>query len=201
VWRATPLAFAQHPRRVSGWCCRPAGGRPRPPCATVAVAPPASRLADTGSCDRTPLEPIRAGEWSAALPRTPINPSAWRRAKRKTARRVSAIRVARGEYQGCPPGVVRGVARHSLVGEPHREAPALTQAGVVLMPVPHLALLLGNMMAAVMVQLERQGGRSGIREERSSYVGRACSATGQDSCNSADSYPKRRSLTWVSWVR
>ena len=42
----------------------------------------------------------------------PISPSAWRRARRNTARRVSAVRIARGEYQGCPPRVVRGAARH-----------------------------------------------------------------------------------------
>src|SRR6476661_4373270 len=44
-----------------------------------------------------------------------INPSAWRRAKRNTARRVSAVRIARGEYQGCPPRVVRGAARHPSI--------------------------------------------------------------------------------------
>src|SRR3954468_24944186 len=42
----------------------------------------------------------------------PISPSVWRRARRNTARRVSAVRIASGEYQGCPPGVVRGAARH-----------------------------------------------------------------------------------------
>jgi hypothetical protein len=30
----------------------------------------------------------------------PIRPSAWRSARRNTARRVSAVRIARGEYQG-----------------------------------------------------------------------------------------------------
>src|SRR5215216_4794215 len=33
----------------------------------------------------------------------PISPSVWRRAKRNTARSVRAVRMARGEYQGCPP--------------------------------------------------------------------------------------------------
>src|SRR3954469_8432865 len=42
----------------------------------------------------------------------PINPSVWRRAKRNTARKVNAVRIAKGEYQGCPPRVVRGAARH-----------------------------------------------------------------------------------------
>jgi hypothetical protein len=40
----------------------------------------------------------------------PINPSVWRRASRKTALRVSAVKIASGEYQACPPGVVRGAA-------------------------------------------------------------------------------------------
>ena len=45
----------------------------------------------------------------------PIRPSAWRSARRNTARRVSAVRIARGEYQGCPPGVVRGSARQPAI--------------------------------------------------------------------------------------
>jgi len=40
----------------------------------------------------------------------PISPSVWRRARRNMALRVSAVRIDRGEYQGCPPGVVRGSA-------------------------------------------------------------------------------------------
>ena len=41
----------------------------------------------------------------------PISPSVWRRARRNTTRSVSAVKIARGEYQGCPPGVVPGTAR------------------------------------------------------------------------------------------
>ncbi len=44
-----------------------------------------------------------------------ISPSVWRRARRNTALSVSAARIARGEYQGCPPGVVRGAARHPSI--------------------------------------------------------------------------------------
>ena len=40
----------------------------------------------------------------------PISPSVWRRPRRNTARSVSAVRIARAEYQGCPPRVVRGSA-------------------------------------------------------------------------------------------
>ncbi len=45
----------------------------------------------------------------------PINPSVWRRASRNTALSVSAVRIASGEYQACPPRVVvRGAARPAL---------------------------------------------------------------------------------------
>ena len=45
----------------------------------------------------------------------PISPSVWRKAKRNTARSVNAVRIARGEYQGCPPRVVRGAARQAAI--------------------------------------------------------------------------------------
>ena len=40
----------------------------------------------------------------------PIRPSVWRSARRNTALSVSAVRMASDEYQGWPPGVVRGAA-------------------------------------------------------------------------------------------
>ena len=43
----------------------------------------------------------------------PIRPSVWRSARRNTARSVSAVRMAKGEYQDCPPAVVRGEALHA----------------------------------------------------------------------------------------
>ena len=43
----------------------------------------------------------------------PISPSVWRSARRNTALSVNAVRIARGEYQGCPPRVVRGSARQA----------------------------------------------------------------------------------------
>src|SRR3954466_4536787 len=43
----------------------------------------------------------------------PISPSVWRRPRRNTARSVSAVRIASGEYQGWPPRVVRGSARQA----------------------------------------------------------------------------------------
>ena len=45
----------------------------------------------------------------------PISPSVWRSARRNTARSVSAVMIASGEYQGCPPRVVRGSARQAAI--------------------------------------------------------------------------------------
>jgi len=45
----------------------------------------------------------------------PIRPSVWRSAKWNTARSASAVRIAKGEYQGGPPAVVRGCARHPSI--------------------------------------------------------------------------------------
>jgi len=39
-------------------------------------------------------------------------------ARRNTARIVSAVRMAGGEYQGWPPRVVRGSAAHALTASP-----------------------------------------------------------------------------------
>ena len=48
----------------------------------------------------------------------PIRPSVWRRARRNTARSVSAVRIAKDEYQGWPPGVVRASARQPSMASP-----------------------------------------------------------------------------------
>ena len=91
----------------------------------------------------------------------PIRPSVCRSARRNTARSVSAVRIARGEYQRCPPRVGRGSARHastaSFVNQTV-EAAALAQAGIIRAPVRDLVLLSWNAVAAVVVQFEWQVG-------------------------------------------
>ena len=93
-----------------------------------------------------------------------------------------ALRLAQGQAehgperecgqdcQGRIPGLAtRGRARlrppalDGLTREPDRQAATLAQAGVILTPIHELVLLLGNVVTAVLVQLERQGGlpRSG----------------------------------------
>src|SRR4051812_33771261 len=66
-----------------------------------------------------------------------------------------------------------------FLGEPDRQAPALAEAGVVLTPVRYLALLPGNMVATVLVQLEGHAGHPGAGEGSSCYSGSTCSATGR----------------------
>ncbi len=45
----------------------------------------------------------------------PINPSIWRSARRNTALSVSAVKIARGKHQRCPPRVVRGWAFQAAI--------------------------------------------------------------------------------------
>src|SRR5215217_294714 len=54
---------------------------------------------------------------------------------------------------------LRPPSRDRFIGEPDREAAALTQAGVIGGPVRDLALLPGNVASAGLVQLEGHGWR------------------------------------------
>ncbi len=57
-----------------------------------------------------------------------------------------------------PPGAGLGPpGGNGLLGEPHREASALTQGGGVLGPIRHPVPLLGNAMAAGGIGLEGHG--------------------------------------------
>src|SRR3954451_10419534 len=66
-----------------------------------------------------------------------------------------------------------------FIGKPDCQAPALAEAGVVLTPLRYLALLPGNMLATVLVQLEGHAGHPGAGERSSCYSGSTCSATGR----------------------
>ena len=85
----------------------------------------------------------------------PIRPSVWRRARRNMALRFTTIIIARDEYQGWPPGLVRGSARYASMTSSVNQIAGLAQAGVIPTPVHRLVLLLGNVVAAVLVQLEK----------------------------------------------
>src|SRR5918994_822828 len=129
--------------------------------------------------------------------REPIRPSVWRSAKRNTALRVRAVRIARGEYQGCPPPGRAGFGRprsDRLSGEPDCQAPTLTQAGVIGRPVRDLVLLPWDVVAAGLVQLEGQEGHPWSDEGRSPTPPRLSAPTDPpaDPCNTAHGYSQRR---------
>src|SRR3954449_11578524 len=67
--------------------------------------------------------------------------------------------------------------RDRLVRKPHRQAAAPAQALVVLPPVRDPALLLGDVVASVLVQLEGQGGHPGSDGGLPCYLDRAPGAT------------------------
>src|SRR3954470_9561377 len=111
----------------------------------------------------------------------PISPSVWRYASRNTALSVSPVRIARSEYAGRAPARARRRLPRldHFVRETHRQAPPPAQALVVLPPIHDLALLFGDVAAAVLVQLEGQGGHPGSGEEPPYYFSPAPGATGR----------------------
>ncbi len=74
---------------------------------------------------------------------------------------------------------LRSPARDCLVRKPDRQTSALAQAGIILTPVHDLVPLPGNMMAAVLVQLEQQDGHPSSGQGRASYAGSAPGAIGR----------------------
>src|SRR3954471_4642525 len=66
-----------------------------------------------------------------------------------------------------------------FIGEPDCQAPVLGEGAVVFTPVRYLALLPGNMLATVLVQLEGHAGHPGAGERSSCYSGSTSSATGR----------------------
>ena len=95
-------------RTASGRCCPPAGAGARRCRAAAGVAPPASRRGGCAWRGPHKASPSR-------LRVEPTRPSVRRSAGRNTARSVSAVRTARGDYQGCPPRIVRGSARQAAI--------------------------------------------------------------------------------------
>ena len=62
----------------------------------------------------------------------PIRPSVWRRARRNTALSVSAVRIASGEYQGCPPGAAAFLLLRALAVLERQVAWAALENGACL---------------------------------------------------------------------
>ncbi len=57
-----------------------------------------------------------------------MSASVWRRARRNTARSVKAVAIARAEYEGCPPRVVRGSALHAATASAENHTMRLPRA-------------------------------------------------------------------------
>src|SRR3954467_12182687 len=129
--------------------------RPAPPPApsprgfgrgTSSVSARRHRVVWSGTARSSPSRPMTE----------PISPSVCRYASRNTALNVSAVRIARSEYAGCPPRLAPpsppppacappGLPRLArLVRKPDRQAAAPAQALVVLPPTHDLALLFGD---------------------------------------------------------
>jgi hypothetical protein len=95
----------------------------------------------------------------------------------RTSPSISTPRCCRSPYRRC--GACSG--NHLPNPPPPAACPTLplAQAGVILAPVRHLVLLLGNVMATVLVQLERHGGYPRSGERQTSYDDPALDAIGR----------------------
>src|SRR3954451_9161350 len=112
----------------------------------------------------------------------PINPSVWRRAKRNTARKVNAVRIAKGEYQGCPPRVVRGAARHPSMASSENHTvrlPRWRRLASYSRQFITFRFCLGIWWRRSWFSLNGKMGIRRSQEGQSSYVGPARSATGR----------------------
>src|SRR3954465_1699286 len=92
---------------------------------------------------------------------------------------------------GAPLGLPR---RDRLVREPHRHAAAPAQPLVVIAPVRDPALLFRDVMAAVLVQLEGQGGHPGVSRRAALLLQPGPGRHRPDPCNNA---PWVRVIPWI----
>src|SRR5690242_18756768 len=90
-------------------------------------------------------------------------------------------RITRLASAGCPRCGLPSCNR--LVSKPHRQTPALPQAGVIRRPVGHFAFLLRDMVASCSVGLERHG-RIRIGTRAAYYLNRTHPPI-PDPCNNA----------------
>src|SRR4051794_15450841 len=140
---------------------------------TSSVAARRHRVVWSGTARSSPSRPMTE----------PISPSVCRYASRNTALNVSAVRIARSEYAGCPPRLVRRSASHASTASSENQTVKLPRRRRLssysrqFAPVRDLALLLRDVVASVLVQLERQGGHPGSDGGLPCYLDRAPGAT------------------------
>ena len=96
-----------------------------------------------------------------------IRPLVWCRARRNTALSVSAVRIARGIYRGCPPGVVRDAARQPSMASSVNHTvrlPRWRKLASYARQLMSLCFCLGMWWWRCWFSLKGKGGYSGIRE-------------------------------------
>ena len=86
-------------------------------------------------------------------------------------RRIPGLTASRRARLRCP-------SRDCVITKPHRQTAALTRAGFVGRPVGDLVLLTWNMVAAILVQLERHGRHPEVKNGLLSSAGPVSGATG-----------------------
>jgi len=101
-------------------------------------------------------------EQAFSLPVGQAEHRTYRERRQDRQRRIPKLPTAGRPWFGRP-------RRVRLIRESHRQAAALAQAGVVGRPVRDLVPLPRNVMTAVLVQLERQGGHPGQDKGTISY--------------------------------
>ena len=115
----------------------------------------------------------------------PISPSVCRSARPKTARSVSAVVIARAEYCGCPPGVVRASACHAAIASSVNQTVRLPRCRIILRPILNPVPWLRNMMTMLGVMLERHGRQLPVVNGGSAYPIKPAPAIKADPCNKA----------------
>src|SRR3954453_1286405 len=97
----------------------------------------------------------------------PTSPSVWCSARRNTPRSVRAVALARSEWEGCPPRVVRGAATQAATasGVNHTvRLPRARRAASYAAQLVTRCCLLGDVMATGCFGFERHGRDPSIRK-------------------------------------
>jgi hypothetical protein len=83
----------------------------------------------------------------------------WRKASRNTVLSLSAVRIASGEYHGCPPRVVRGAACQAAIASSVNQTVKLPRSRkLASYATQFVTLLLWDVVTTRGVGLERHGG-------------------------------------------
>src|SRR5882724_9450257 len=85
------------------------------------------------------------------LPQSQAEHDAQRQRRRDRQGRIGWLTAPRGPWFGTP-------GRDRLVAEPHRQTTTLAQGSIIFRPVRYPILLLGDVVTAIGIDLERHGG-------------------------------------------